>query len=105
MQGIVTLAYTLGPIDAGRQLPIDHVKFQGREKTPDDSLPWTDIGNSTPAGDGTGTFEIDQVAPGDWQYQGIEVDTAGGEGAPKLVEVSMPADAPSSLAALTAAVS
>lgn len=101
MQGIVTLNWTLGPV-GNRQLAIDHVRIEGREVTSDNSLPWTKE-QDVPAA--TLTLEVDNVAPGEWEYRGIPVDVQGNEGDPLEVQVTMPADKPSQLASLTAVAS
>lgn len=111
MQGIVTLVWTLGPVST-RQLAIDHVRVEGRMVSADSNnpFPFTKIADYPPTDANAPTgFDgqaiIQNVDPGDWEYQGIPVDVAGNEGPARSVVVTMAADVPSQLAALDATAS
>ena len=86
------------PTPTARQRPIDHVRIEARLAP---SLPWTEINQV--AAPGTELLVAD-LAPGDWSFQGIVVDTLLEESTPVEAIASISFDAPDPLVTFTATV-
>lgn len=92
----VRLTWTL-PNVSTRQRPIQHTRIEFRAAG---IAEWTvqDI----VASDVPQELVFVDVPPGDFEYQGIVVDTAGEEGAPVQTAISVPFDPPGQISNFTA---
>jgi hypothetical protein len=94
----VTLSWVL-PVPTARQRPIAGVAIEARVSA---DLPWTEVAFvEAPAT----TLVLQDVAPGQWFYRGIVVDTAGAVSPPLNASVEVDFDGPSALVSFEAAVS
>lgn len=93
----VRLTWAFTPI-TNRQRPIAGVRIEARVSQ---DLPWTEIAFvDAPATD----LLVQDVAPGDWFYRGIVVDTGGAEADPVEASAQVNFDGPSPLVSLSAEV-
>lgn len=93
----VRISWTL-PVPNPRQRPIQSVKI---EKRVQGASSWTVL--NVVAASTTSLLDQD-VQPGDWQYRGTVIDTAGRESTPVEGVISVPFDPPSPLVNLTLAI-
>ena len=92
----VQLDWAFGPV-SGKQKPIAKTRIEARVNAA--NAPWSVI--AEPAAPALQLI-VQDVAPGDWQYRGSAVDSAGVAGPTTLFSLSMPFDSPSALATFTA---
>jgi hypothetical protein len=96
--GNVRLNWVL-PSVGGRQAALDHVLIEGRVVA-DPELPFTAL-NEVPVTETT--LLLEQVSPGEWEYQGTVFDTNGAKSQnPKRVLITVPFDGPGDLGEFTA---